>query len=58
MYKQALQIQPCSSDALCGYANLKAHNKEDEAATQLYQQALSADPAHVATLSRYCNSSA
>jgi cytochrome c-type biogenesis protein CcmH/NrfG len=52
LYQSALQLRPNNSDALCGYAMLKLHCKDDAAAEAMFKQSLHFDPAHVPTLSR------
>ena len=54
LYLRALQLQPEAPNALCSLGNLRYTFQQDvQGAIDLYERALSIDPAHIATLCNY-----
>ena len=51
LYERALELEPGSADAMCGYASLRRHQNDFEGAEALYVKAVAAGPAHHETRS-------
>jgi tetratricopeptide (TPR) repeat protein len=52
-YERALEVDPGSADAMCGYASLKRHEDDAQGAESLYRSALVANPLHLESRSQY-----
>jgi tetratricopeptide (TPR) repeat protein len=52
-YERALEVDPGSADAMCGFASLKRHEDDAQGAESLYRSALVANPLHFESRSQY-----